>query len=789
MSRSGSVVTLQIGQCGNQVGTHLFHTLAREAAAAGPGDLQDRILHQFFREPVSATERAAASTCSSAAATADGLAAPSAAGLPIARAVLIDMEPKVIGDALASASRSPLWRYSPARTFSQQSGSANNWAFGYAVHGPAHEERMLDTVRREAECCDTFGAALLLQSLAGGTGSGVGTYVSERLRDEYPKVQLVNQVVWPYSIGEVIVQNLNALLSLAHLHAASAGLLVVQNDAVHNIAVQTLGIARPNFDDLNGIIATHLASVLLPAFHAVPNTLPPAHAGQMPLYNSADNGSAAYASPYYSPYTDPGHLPAWANAYSGSNGSTTYADMASLLRSATAQSSATNSVSSRCLSLSDITDHLFSHPSYRLSSLSAIPNVSRSAQRFEATTWGFVTRHLLQAHITPGHAFGTNPYSTNMGGGGVSSQSHSQSDPHDGEGATDREQTSDRERLSDRERDRERYQGASAVSAGGFGAGSAAAGAGARARRAAAAAASARNAQRYIDWGIELGRPCHLDAGSRLFAPPPTYTAAQGTYTGAGALNSRLHPGAAATASAFCAGSSSSSNASASDNCSESTRQATTYKNDFYDGSEFCYEFEEDEEEWHRSLSSSYNNINSHNNNDDYDDDASNDADSNNSIRHGGANSHSQSGQSGQSGATGRPSYHSARVPRFAPRPSAASAAAAARSRARRYGGNNSNSNGAGTGNAANEHGSAALSPSVGSRSGRGPRGRAFFGPASRFQSVHGFSPAMPFTHGTFDSVSDKATVACDDDVLNHCLMTLMDLIVDKFDKADLLYQ
>lgn len=55
-------------------------------------------------------------------------------------------------------------------------------------------------------------------SLAGGTGSGVGTYVTEMLRDLYPKTFIMNEVIAPYQSGEVIVQSYNALLTLAHLH-------------------------------------------------------------------------------------------------------------------------------------------------------------------------------------------------------------------------------------------------------------------------------------------------------------------------------------------------------------------------------------------------------------------------------------------------------------------------------------------------------------------------------------------------------------------------------------------
>ena len=43
-------------------------------------------------------------------------------------------------------------------------------------------------VQREAEKCDRLGGFLSLLSLAGGTGSGVGAYVTEMLREEFPQV-------------------------------------------------------------------------------------------------------------------------------------------------------------------------------------------------------------------------------------------------------------------------------------------------------------------------------------------------------------------------------------------------------------------------------------------------------------------------------------------------------------------------------------------------------------------------------------------------------------------------
>lgn len=48
----------------------------------------------------------------------------------VARAVLVDMEPKVISQAIAKASKSGRWRYGDKAHFSQKQGSGNNWANG-----------------------------------------------------------------------------------------------------------------------------------------------------------------------------------------------------------------------------------------------------------------------------------------------------------------------------------------------------------------------------------------------------------------------------------------------------------------------------------------------------------------------------------------------------------------------------------------------------------------------------------------------------------------------------------
>ena len=102
-----------------------------------------------------------------------------------------------------------------------------------------------------------------------GTGSGVGAYVNQCLRDEYPHCFIMNQVVWPYNTGEVIVQNYNAILTLSHLYQSSDAIIGMENDHLQKICRQLLGIDKVSFSDINKVVSHKLASVLQPAYDSL----------------------------------------------------------------------------------------------------------------------------------------------------------------------------------------------------------------------------------------------------------------------------------------------------------------------------------------------------------------------------------------------------------------------------------------------------------------------------------------------------------------------------------------
>lgn len=65
-------------------------------------------------------------------------------------------------------------------------GSAgNNWAQGYYGAGAELIEYIMDSVRNQADNCENLEGFQVIQSIGGGTGSGLGSLVMQKIRDEY----------------------------------------------------------------------------------------------------------------------------------------------------------------------------------------------------------------------------------------------------------------------------------------------------------------------------------------------------------------------------------------------------------------------------------------------------------------------------------------------------------------------------------------------------------------------------------------------------------------------------
>ncbi len=81
--------------------------------------------------------------------------------------------------------------------------------------------KVIDGIRREAEECDGCPSFLLLHSLAGGSGSGMGSRLLEHLRADFPLSYIVAASVVPRVAGDTPMQSLNATMALSFVQVGS----------------------------------------------------------------------------------------------------------------------------------------------------------------------------------------------------------------------------------------------------------------------------------------------------------------------------------------------------------------------------------------------------------------------------------------------------------------------------------------------------------------------------------------------------------------------------------------
>lgn len=174
----------------------------------------------------------------------------------IPRAVLLDLEPRVINTIMTSP-YSKL--YNPENVYLSKDGggAGNNWASGFS-QGERLQEEVFDIIDREADGSDSLEGFVLCHSIAGGTGSGMGSYIMERLSDHFPKKLVQTYSVFPNQdeISDVVVQPYNSLLTLRRLTSCADCVVVLDNTALNRIAADRLHIENPTFTQINSLVST-----------------------------------------------------------------------------------------------------------------------------------------------------------------------------------------------------------------------------------------------------------------------------------------------------------------------------------------------------------------------------------------------------------------------------------------------------------------------------------------------------------------------------------------------------
>jgi tubulin beta len=141
-----------------------------------------------------------------------------------------------------------------------QSGAGNNWAKGHYTEGAELVDNVMEIIRREAEGCDMLQGFQLTHSMGGGTGSGMGTLLVSKIKEEYPdRIISTYSVIPSPKVSDTVVEPYNATLSIHQLVENADQSYALDNEALYEICLKTLKLKNPTYSDLNHLIANGIA--------------------------------------------------------------------------------------------------------------------------------------------------------------------------------------------------------------------------------------------------------------------------------------------------------------------------------------------------------------------------------------------------------------------------------------------------------------------------------------------------------------------------------------------------
>ncbi|KAI7891169.1 tubulin alpha-1 chain [Mucor mucedo] len=180
-------------------------------------------------------------------------------GKHVPRTVMVDLEPSVIDEVRTGAYRQ---LFHPEQLISGKEDAANNYARGHYTVGKEMVDNVLDRIRKLADNCSGLQGFLVFHSFGGGTGSGFGSLLMERLSVDYGKKSKLEFSVYPApQLSTSVVEPYNSILTTHTTLEHSDVSFMVDNEAIYDICRRNLDIERPTYSNLNRLIAQVVSSI------------------------------------------------------------------------------------------------------------------------------------------------------------------------------------------------------------------------------------------------------------------------------------------------------------------------------------------------------------------------------------------------------------------------------------------------------------------------------------------------------------------------------------------------
>jgi tubulin alpha len=232
-------ISIHIGQAGVQIGNQCWELYCLEHGISPDGLMPDNTGREndshntFFSETPS--------------------------GKHVPRALFVDLEPTVCDEVRTGQYKS---LYHPEQIITGKEDAANNYARGHYTIGKEMVDNVMDRVRKLADHCTGLQGFLVFHATGGGTGSGFGSLLLERLSVDYGRKTKLSFAVSPSPrISSTVVEPYNSVLSTHSLLEHTDCTLVLDNEALYDCCNRNLGIIHPSYINLNRLIAQVISSL------------------------------------------------------------------------------------------------------------------------------------------------------------------------------------------------------------------------------------------------------------------------------------------------------------------------------------------------------------------------------------------------------------------------------------------------------------------------------------------------------------------------------------------------
>jgi len=232
------VLSISVGQAGIQLGNAVWiqycaeHKIQPDGTLAQEAD-KDIYFTTFFEE--------------------------TGTGQFVPRQIAVDLEPSVVDDVRNGRYAQ---MFHPEFLLNGKEDAANNFARGHYTVGKEILDQVNDRLRKLVDNSQNVQGFIVNHAVGGGTGSGLGALILERIAVDYRKKSKIGFEIYPApNLSTCIVEPYNAMLSTHWLLDHTEVSLVLDNEAIYSICQKQLDEDRPSYSQLNIIIAKVVSSM------------------------------------------------------------------------------------------------------------------------------------------------------------------------------------------------------------------------------------------------------------------------------------------------------------------------------------------------------------------------------------------------------------------------------------------------------------------------------------------------------------------------------------------------